>query len=639
MKLIKLTLENFKGVQKYSFEPNGKNCRIYGANGSGKTTLADAYFWLLFGKDSNQNTNFSVKTNNTSGLNYSVEGTFVLDDGQNVILKRTFKEKWERKRGEAEHKLTGNTTVYEINGIPKKQKEYKEFIDNCLCNEEVFSLLTNPDMFAGKLHWSKRREFLIKAFATDIQDETVISSHTELSELGKYLENLTVSDFNAVTKVSRDKINKRLKELPVEINAYNNTVNEMQSSGKHFNPEHLTELKQKKADAEEQLRVTDSSSPMWELSTEISGIKRQIAQAKIRYTTENSKQNEEILRSISELNEKKLHLEMQISDYELSKKFNEGKQKRYIDRGKELNIIWTETKNLVFDGQTVCPFCHQPLPAGEIEQAKALFNKEKSDKLENIKKECQEIKQELVKVAENIDETEKKIIIAQSQLNGLQSKTEELKGKMVTVIPFEETEEYEKLYAELTKKEQKFQSAYQDNSHQSDTIRNEIKRIDREMDEEMQLQASEKALAFNRQKIKECHDEQIRLSKMLVECDRKLELVRQFTRLKACDIENTVNSRFQLVKWKLFNEQVNGGIEDCCEAVVDGISYNDGLNNASKVNAGLDIINVLSEIYGKSVPVWIDNAESVTHYISGENQRIYLYVDEKYNHLKTEKEQ
>lgn len=639
MKLIKLTLENFKGVQKYSFEPNGKNCRIYGANGSGKTTLADAYFWLLFGKDSNQNTNFSVKTNNTSGLNYSVEGTFVLDDGQNVILKRTFKEKWERKRGEAEHKLTGNTTVYEINGIPKKQKEYKEFIDSCLCNEEVFSLLTNPDMFAGKLHWSKRREFLIKAFATDIQDETVISSHVELSELGEYLGNLTVSDFNAVTKVSRDKINKRLKELPVEINAYNNTVNEMQSSGRHFNPEHLTELKQKKADAEEQLRVTDSSSSIWELSTEISGIKRQIAQAKIHYTTESGKPNEEILRKISELNEEKLHLEMQISDYELSKKFNEGKRKGYIARGKELNIKWTETKNLVFDGQTVCPFCHQPLPTGQIEQTKALFNKEKSDKLESIKKECQEIKQELVKVAENIDETEKKITTAQSQLNSLQGKIEELRGKMVTVIPFEETEEYEKLYVELTKKEQKFQNVYQNNSHQSDDIQNKIRQIDKEIEEEMQLQANEKALAFNRQKIKECNDEQIRLSKMLVECDRKLELVRQFTRLKACDIENTVNSRFRLVKWKLFNEQVNGGIEDCCEAVVDGISYNDGLNNASKVNAGLDIINVLSEIYGKSVPVWIDNAESVTHYISGENQRIYLYVDEKYNHLKTEKEQ
>lgn len=638
MKLMTLTLENFKGVRKYSFNPNGSNCRVYGANGSGKTTLADAYFWLLFGKDSNQNAGFSVKTNNTAGLNYSVEGTFLLDDGQSIILKRTFREKWERKRGEAEHRLTGNTTVYEINGVPRKQKEYKEFIDS-LCNEEVFSLLTNPDMFAGKLHWSKRREFLIKAFAMDIQDETVISSHTELSELGEYLGNLTVSDFNAATKVSRDKINKRLKELPVEINAYNNTVNEMQSSGKVFNAKHLEELKQKKAAAEKQLNVTESSSLIWELSTEISGIKQHIAQEKIRYTTESSKPNENILAQISELSREKVNLGISISDNELLQKFNEGKRKGYIQRGKELNKKWTEVKNLAFDGQTVCPFCHQPLPTSQTEQAKAVFNKEKSDKLESIKKECQEIKQKLAEVAESIDETENKIAAAKSHSDELQSKIDKLKNKMITVVPFEETEEYEKFYAVLTKKEQKFQSAYQDNSHQSDDIQNGIRRIDKEIEEEMQLQANEKVLAFNRQKIKECSDEQIRLSKMLVECDRKLELVRLFTRMKACDIENTINGKFKIVKWKLFNEQVNGGIEDCCEATVDGISYNDGLNSASRVNAGLDIINVLSEIYGKSVPVWIDSAESVSSYIKGDGQRIYLYVDEKYNNLTVEKEQ
>ena len=60
--LISLVLENFKGIQKFEFVPDGKSTAVFGTNASGKTTIADAYYWLLFGKDSSGAANFDVKT-------------------------------------------------------------------------------------------------------------------------------------------------------------------------------------------------------------------------------------------------------------------------------------------------------------------------------------------------------------------------------------------------------------------------------------------------------------------------------------------------------------------------------------------------------------------------------------------------
>jgi hypothetical protein len=113
---------------------------------------------------------------------------------------------------------------------------------------------------------------------------------------------------------------------------------------------------------------------------------------------------------------------------------------------------------------------------------------------------------------------------------------------------------------------------------------------------------------------------------MLATYDKGLQLAEQFTQQKAKDIEEKVNSAFQLVRWKLFDMQINGGIKPCCEATVNGIEYGTNLNSAARLNAGLDIINTLSGVFGKSVPVWIDNAESITKYFPIQSQVIRLHV-------------
>ncbi len=180
MKLLNLTLDNFKGIKHYELDPKGSSMDIYGDNATGKTTLADAYFWLLFGKDSSgrSDSNFNVKTRGTSGLDYSVKGAFLGDDGQPFTLQRIYKEKFPRKNGEAEREYQGNTTVFFINEVPKPKKDYTVFVAS-LCDEKLFMLLTDPDMFPGKMKWDERRDTLIGQFAPDVDDREIINAHED----------------------------------------------------------------------------------------------------------------------------------------------------------------------------------------------------------------------------------------------------------------------------------------------------------------------------------------------------------------------------------------------------------------------------------------------------------------------------
>ena len=121
----------------------------------------------------------------------------------------------------------------------------------------------------------------------------------------------------------------------------------------------------------------------------------------------------------------------------------------------------------------------------------------------------------------------------------------------------------------------------------------------------------------------------------LAEIEKMLDTIQEFTRFKAKFVEESINSLFSLAAFRLFREQANGGLEERCDAQVDGIPY-PGLNNAMKVNVGIDIINALSRHYGVQVPLFIDNAEAVTHLEQTPAQVIRLVVSPGDHVLRTE---
>ena len=109
IKLIKLTLKNFKGVESFSLEPVGDHIDVFGDNETGKSTLADAFFYLLFDKDSNGAATFGIKTVSKTDVDHAVSGIFEID-GKRLTLKKIYREKWTKKRGSASAEFTGHET-------------------------------------------------------------------------------------------------------------------------------------------------------------------------------------------------------------------------------------------------------------------------------------------------------------------------------------------------------------------------------------------------------------------------------------------------------------------------------------------------------------------------------------------------
>ncbi|MEG0907020.1 MAG: hypothetical protein RSF87_12450, partial [Cellulosilyticaceae bacterium] len=121
----------------------------------------------------------------------------------------------------------------------------------------------------------------------------------------------------------------------------------------------------------------------------------------------------------------------------------------------------------------------------------------------------------------------------------------------------------------------------------------------------------------------------------LADIEQQEILVEEFTRSKVDMLEENINSKFTTVKFKLFDEQINGGLVECCESLIDGVPFSNA-NNAAKVAAGIDIINVLSNHYGFYAPIWLDNRESVTDIPSTQSQVINLIVSENDKELRCE---
>ncbi|MNC37535.1 hypothetical protein D3C75_861030 [compost metagenome] len=116
----------------------------------------------------------------------------------------------------------------------------------------------------------------------------------------------------------------------------------------------------------------------------------------------------------------------------------------------------------------------------------------------------------------------------------------------------------------------------------------------------------------------------------------ELFLCEEFTKTKVSMLDAKINSKFKLARFRLFEDQINGGIKEVCDTLYKGVPYDGGLNNAARINVGLDIINTLGEHYGFSAPIFVDNAEAVTKLISTDAQVIRLVVSEADKKLRIE---
>ncbi|MCW6094722.1 AAA family ATPase [Clostridium sporogenes] len=630
--LRNLSLKNFKGIKDLTID-FGEITNIFGENGTGKTTIQDAFTFLLFDKDSKDSTKFDVQPldkDNNPIHNLETVIEVVLDiDGKEVVLKRVYKEKYSKVRGTAKLDFKGYESQYYVNEVPKKVNEYKTFISELL-DEKLFKLITNPQYFAS-LPWKDRRA-IITEIVGDMDCNSVIDSKKDLEPLRKHLNDNTVDDFVKANKSKINQLKKDRAQMPSRIDEVNNSIQEFDFDGLDIQRRGV--IAGIKNIDEQLLDKSKANEGLFKLKTALLEKRQELTEAEYKFKANVNKPKMEVEGKIRSTEINIRHLNMSIDEFEKEVKRNhEYIKNTLVLRRNNLLEIYNGIKNskFVFDETTcICPTCKRKFETSDIkakrEELEGNFNSDKAEKLkENIKEgksaatKIEELKSKNESLTKKIEDEKNMLAAAQKSLAALQDKLNNFKADT------EEPEEIKYIKQEIYSLESQIQSYKKEDTTELNNKKEELQGQLRELDKQLAFKgANEKAKA----RIKELEAEETKLSEKIAELEGLEILSEEFIRTKVELLEEKVNSKFKYVKFKMFKNQINGGLEETCEPCINGVPYSSNLNSAAKINAGLDIINTLCNHYNINAPIFIDNRESTNKIIGVDSQVINLIVSQ-----------
>ena len=637
IKIFSLKLKNFKGIKDLKIDFNCQNTNIYGANATGKTTIFDAFKWLFFDKDSNDRKDFNIKTLDSNNkpihfLEHEVEAILVID-GVDMTFKKVFQEKWVKKRGQSEQEFSGHETNYWIDEVPVKKKDYEEKINN-LIPESLFKLITDPLYFNNQLKKEERREVLINISGANISDDEILDSKEEFKTLKDNLDGRSIDDYKKVVQAKIKDLNKEKETIPVRIDELTNTlITEHDIDYKKIEEEKEEYNKQLNGIELEMTDIQTKAKENMKIADQLAIAKKELADFKLKKETEYSQKYSTDLINLQ--NEKKvientIRLKKEEDSDRLLRIQSDQKRKE------ELYKKWDEVSKtaLEFDPNSfICPTCKREYETDKKEEIKKQFednlNIHKKSEQEAINREGQAIN---IRLDENTKAREK----IQQELQKLDNKLEEINTKIAEIEKAKETDnsfdvtslpEYSNKIKEIEKLEEKVRNltngdiSYLQNKKAE--IIEEINKLNKTLNER---DTQEKT----KQRIEELQTSEEDISNKIQELEGQQYALEEFTKTKVELLENAINSKFELVKFRLFDTQINGGLIECCDTLVNGVPYTD-VNNAHKILAGLDIINTLIKHYNRSAPIFIDNRESINEidYIGTQIISLVVTTDSK----------
>lgn len=651
LKIRSLHMENFKGIKSLDVNFSNKTS-IKGQNAAGKTTIFDAFAWLLFNKNSAGEEKFNVRPLDKDGNridNVEIKVVAVLDvDGKEIELSKVQKQNWVKKRGTDTVALQGNVNSFEIDGYPKSEADFKEYISSLAQSEDMFKMLTNPQYFSS-LKWKDQRDILMR-LATDVSDVELAQTDAKYAPLLGELEKApSTDDIRAKFSKALSGWKKKQAEIPVRIDEAEKSKVDVdvaeQELAKVDLVRRIAECDKKMENAGSALG--DLRSKEMQLQFDMSGMeqtmnrelsnKRSIMDAELR-DCKNELEHFAVTISLKEKqisdNEKTI-TDADAERKKLGEQYNSEKAKAFD----ETPYLFDESKWIFDESTTVCSLCGQKLPADKIEQLKADFEERKTKAKADAKRKLNDSKSDFITRKESnleeikadgfakknlIGELTKKNADLQMEIDSLKKQEqgtftnkEEL-CKLLSEIPeeadYSQNEEYVKLKVEHDKVFAKIEKL---ESEGADSVVDELKAekadLQAQLDEVNAIIAKASMNVEIDERIAQLQAEQKEIGQKVADQEQMLYLLEEFIRFKMDKISDSINSHFKTVNFKLFEMQLNGGMKDCCECTVNGVPYST-LNSGHRIVAGLDIIRSLSELYGVSVPIFVDNAESLNDF-------------------------
>lgn len=631
-----INLVNFKGIRNVSVDFDEQITTICGRNGSGKTSIFDAFTWLLFGKDSQDRKLFNIKTIDAQGIAIPriphEVSAIILVDGEEINLRRRYNEKWQKKRGSATEEFTGHEEERLYNDVPMSVKEWNEKIAE-ICSEQVFKFITNPLYFSAQK--SDMQRSMLFRMAGEISDEEIAAGNAEFTALLAQLTSKTMEEY-------KREISAKKRRIKAEIDGI---------------PERIDERKRDMPEAENWLAI---DAELKAAQTELSEVEKSITDKAQAYTTA-SNERLNLSKQLSELKEKMLNREFAIKQA-VNAEYNEQsstQQQLFRDESatlSELNRVNSELARYQFDlnsmqekrnkliaewreinarslkfreDEFVCPTCKRPLDIDDIERKQnemtENFNIRKSSDLAENNRKGQANKKAM-------EDTQKLIKRCEEHIATLTRKIEELKANplysAVLTAPdatyaINTDNEYSSLYVEVSELEKKLNEPIS----LPDTADLIAKKqgIMSQIDELKKRLANKDIIERNNQRIQELEKLLRSQSEELAQLEGIEFTMANFSKARIEAMESRINGLFSVVRFKMFEKNINGGEVETCEATVNGVPYSD-LNNAMTINAGLDIINAICKSESVTAPIFIDNAEAVNELLPTQSQMIRLVV-------------
>ena len=665
-------MRNFKGVKGervVEFSPTVT--KVYGANRTGKTTIADAFRWCLFGKNTEGKADFGIKTKDNNGnvipeLEHEVI-VYMLVDGQPTTITRTYTEKWTKPRGVAEKVLTGHTTTYMVNGQMYTQRDFNEYI-NSLCSESLFMAITSPTYFVS-LKAEQQRSILTQMVG-DVSPASVAQGKREFEALLQIMGEQDIEKF-------RQHLSYQMKEIKAELERIPVRISEQQNDIAGLTPAQPVDWKKVEGDIKateaaltriadaiaetiadhskaQEAQLAQQQAARQQVREQIASVQDKMNEITSKhtqaYTAETSNARQQAQTALDEMRRAEKALEA--ATYDVKTAANKiADTEKWLERMgnsiAEFKARWQQVSDstLVFTPEMfICPTCGRPFDEENVDATKAQmqanFNAEKARKLDNMEEEAKGLAEEknrlttlLTKLQQEKEEASGKIAQLTAAYEVAQQAYNKAAAPTAIMQPAERIAQ-DSEYSELGKQLARLQAKLETMPLQADAGDTQAAVQGLQQDQrQLQVKLNElnatlhigTLIESKRKRIAELEQHEQQLNAQLTQLEGQDYAAESLLQCTIEELERKVNALFSFVTFTMFDHKINGALKPICECTVNGVPYSD-LNNADRINAGIDIINAMCQYKGVYAPCFIDNAESINNVLPMQSQRIDLIV-------------
>nr|DAW86647.1 MAG TPA: chromosome partition protein [Bacteriophage sp.] len=613
MELKKVVLENFMCYAHAEFDFYAIT-KIMAKNGKGKSTIATAYLWCLFNCDYELKDNPVVRREvdgvSVDDMDVSVELTLDVD-GKEVTMKKVQVRTYSKDGNGYK-----DDNAYFVNDVRKNLKDFNAYLD---IDMSVFKMCSNVNAFLNQKP-AEMREYLF-SLVENVTDLDIAHSKAELAELVPLLEKYTTEELSAMNKATKTKITKDLPILDGQIKEKERDIQLKQAIDVSDLELQKNSLKVQIADCV--AKQTDNDKLMAEYdkaSSDVLNLKFELSDMSRKANENIIKARRDIENRISDKQFLVRQTEKTIADTEKNIEYQQNAIDSINKNLQDIRDKWKAENERKFDETSlICSYCGQEYPEDKKEQLRADFDSHKAEELKTITNNGNLIKGKLDENKKILEDLQKELPQHKESLEMLNTAIADLE-KQLSELPQEidvtATEEYKALEQQIAEKEQAMHKA-----NDISTVKAELKAQEtalRQQLAECESQIAKADTAADEQRLEELKQTRIDSEQNKANAEKILDLLDELDKAKNEALTEAVNSHFGLVKWQLFEYAKNGNYKSCCIPTVDGKSILTTMSNkGNRILGRVDICNSIQKISGISVPIILDDSESLDE----ENQK------------------